>query len=217
MTVTTPLRSTESARRAALRSGRLAWLAGAVIVFVLALPARVTAHAALDTINPADKSSGPAPTRIVGTFLERPDPAKSSFAVVDAGGTVIVKGGTVPASDPKSMTLALPALAPGAYQIRWTTISLDDGETAHGITTFTVVAAASPSGSPSAAPSAVAASQSALPSPLASASPQPTPAPSATPAPTASTSDALIPIIVVVILVVAAGAWLLRGRSRATR
>jgi len=217
MTVTAAGRGTRSASLVRAAPGRLnAWLIAALLVLGLAIPTGVSAHAALDTITPADNSSGPAPTEIVGTFIERPDPAKSSFAVVDPAGKVVVKGGTVPAGNARSMTLALPALAPGAYEIRWTTISLDDGETAHGITSFAVVAAASPS--PSVAPSAVAPSQSAaVPSAVASASAPPTPAPSATPAPASSTTDALIPIVAVVILVAVAAGWLLRGRSRAGR
>src|SRR4051812_48446379 len=186
-------------------------VAACLLLGQLVLPTIASAHAQLATISPADKSSGPAPTEIVGTFLERPDPSRSSFAVVDSGNKVIVKGGTVPATDPKSMTLALPPLAPGAYQIRWTTISLDDNETAHGTTTFTVVAAASPSpiASGSASPAAPSVSLAPVPVPTASALPT-SPASS-------STADAIIPIVAALIVLAAIGTWLLRSRSRIGR
>jgi copper resistance protein C len=203
-----PIRAAHVIRR---RSSRRVAVAACLLLGQLVLPSIASAHAQLDTISPADKSSGPAPTEIVGTFLERPDPSKSSFAVVDSAGTVIVKGGTVPAADPKSMTLALPPLAPGAYQIRWTTISLDDGETAHGITTFTVVAEPSPSPFESAS--------SSTSSPSVSLAPVPSPTASALPTSPASSSgaDAIVPIVVALIVLAAIGAWLLRGRSRIGR
>ena len=198
------------------RKGRIRLrILGAVLFAVIAaaVPSSVAAHAELDTISPADKSSGPSPTEIVGTFVQNLDPAKSSFTVVDSTNKVVAQGGELASDDVRKMTLTLTApLDPGAYTIRWTTVSTEDGELARGTTTFTVVAATPPpsaSPSPSSAPSASAAA-SVAPSP----SPSPTPAPSATPAPATSTSDALIPIVAVLIVLAALGAWLLRSRSR---
>jgi len=186
----------------------------ATVLLILA-PSAVRGHAELDTISPADKSSGPSPTEIVGTFVQNLDPSKSSFALVDSTGTVVAKGGQVASDDVRKMTLPLTApLAPGAYEIRWTTVSTEDGELARGTTTFTVVAATP---SPSVAPSATASPSTA---PSVSASPSAAPVASPSPSPSrgggtsTSTSDALIPVIAALIVLGALGLWLLRGRSR---
>jgi methionine-rich copper-binding protein CopC len=191
----------------------IAALAGASLVLLL-VPLAVLAHAELDTISPADKSSGPAPQQIVGTFVENVDPSKSSYTVVDASGKVIVSGGVVDPANTKRMTLALPVLTPGAYTIRWTTLSADDNEIARGTTTFTVVSPTPPP--PSATPEP---STAASPAASASAAP-PSVAPTASPSPSGgtgtptSTTDVLIPILAVLVLLVLLGLWLLRGRSR---
>ena len=112
------------------------------------------------------------------------------------------------------MTLALPALEPGAYEVRWTTLSAEDGELARGTTSFTFTP----------------------PPPTPTPVPTPTPAPSATPAPTPSpdaladrvagaiavsrhhaddarTVDVLLPIIVAVLVIAGLAYWLTRRRS----
>ena len=189
----------------------LAVLVGASL-FLILVPVAALAHAELDTISPADKSSGPPPQQIVGTFVENVDPSKSSYTVVDASGKVVVSGGEVDPANTKRMTLALPVLAPGAYTIRWTTLSADDNEIARGTTTFTVVA---PSPSPSATP-VPSASVAASASPSASAPPSaaPSPSPSGGTGTPTSTTDALIPIVAVLVVLALLGLWLLRGRGR---
>jgi methionine-rich copper-binding protein CopC len=184
------------------------------MVLLILAPSAVLGHAQLDTISPADKSSGPAPAEIVGTFVENLDPSKSSFTLVDAGGAVVQKGGRVASADPRRLTLTLTeSLAPGAYTIRWATVSTEDGETARGVTTFTVTAPPSPSPTPSEAPSV---GPSPSPSPVPSVGPSPSA--SAPPArPATSTSDAVIPIVAALFVLAAIGLWLMRGRSRAVR
>lgn len=189
----------------------LAALAGASL-FVILLPVVVLAHAELDTISPADKSSGPPPQQILGTFVENVVPSKSSYTVVDASGKVVASGGQVDPANTKRMTLALPVLAPGAYTIRWTTLSADDNEIARGTTTFTVVAA-SPSPSATPVPSAsVAASASSSRSAPPSVAPSPSPS-GGTGTPT-NTTDALIPIVAVLVILALLALWLLRSRGR---
>ena len=186
-----------------------------ILLAQLVIPSLASAHAALETISPADKSSGPAPTEIVGTFAENLDPSKSSFTLLNASGTVVAQGGAVVSDDVRKMTLTLTTtLAPGDYTIRWTTFSTEDKEIARGTTTFTVIAV-----NPTPPPASV--SPSVGPTEGASLTPSlaPSVVPSATPsapasAPAASTSDGLIPIVVVVAVLVALGLWLLRGRSR---
>ena len=90
----------------------LAALTGASL-FLLLLPVAALAHAELDTISPADKSSGPAPQQIVGTFVQNLDPAKSNFKIVNASGTVVAEGGEVDSTNPRRMTLTLSPLAAG--------------------------------------------------------------------------------------------------------
>lgn len=186
----------------------------AAVLLLTLVPSAVLGHAELDTISPADKSSGPPPAEIVGTFVQNLDPAKSNFRVVNAGGTVVAEGGEVDPATPRRMTLTLSPLSPGAYTIRWTTFSTEDSELAHGETTFTVVAATpSPSVAPSEAASpSVAPSASASPAPSA-ATPSPSPS-GGTGTTTTSTSDAVIPVIAALIVLAALGLWLLRSRSR---
>jgi methionine-rich copper-binding protein CopC len=196
------------------RSVGRALLALIAILAAFAAPASVAAHAELDTIRPADKSSGPAPTEIIGTFVENLDPSKSSFTLVDAGGAVVQKGGEVVSDDPRKLTLTLTeTLAPGAYTIRWTTVSTEDGETARGTTTFTVTAPPSPSPEPSDAPTVA---PSASPSPVPSVAPSPSASAPPT-SPAASTSDAVIPIVAALVVLAGIGVWLMRGRGRAAR
>ena len=186
----------------------------AAVLLLTLVPSAVLGHAELDTISPADKSTGPAPTEIVGTFVQNLDPAKSNFRVVNAGGTVVAEGGEVDPATPRRMTLTMSPLSPGRYTIRWTTFSTEDSELAHGETTFTVVAASpSPSVAPSASASpSVAPSASASPAPSA-ATPSPSPS-GGTGTTTTSTSDAVIPVIAALIVLAALGLWLLRSRSR---
>jgi methionine-rich copper-binding protein CopC len=187
----------------------------AAVVLLTLVPSAVLGHAELDTISPADKSSGPAPAEIVGTFVQNLDPAKSNFRIVNSGGTVVAEGGEVDPATPRRMTLTLSPLPPGAYTIRWTTFSTEDSELAHGETTFTVVAdtpspsvAPSESASPSAAPSEAA-------SPSAPAAfPAVSPSPSGGTGTSTSTSDAVIPVIGALIVLAVLGLWLLRSRSR---
>jgi hypothetical protein len=189
--------------------GSVTLRAAALGLLLSLVPASALAHAELDTITPPDKSTvGTAPTEIVATFTEELDPSKSSLVVVTSSGSQVASGGEVDATDKKKLTLALPALEPGAYEIRWTSTSAEDGDIARGVTTFTFTPAPTPSPAPTLAPSAT-------PAPTPSPPLTPAPSPSGAGTPTASSTDILIPIVVGVLLVAALGYWLLRGRSRA--
>ena len=195
--------------------GRSVTLLAAVAFSVaLAAPAAVFGHAELDTITPANGSTvTTAPTEIVATFTEALDPSKSSIVVLNAAGAQVATGGTVDATDTKKMTLALPSLDAGTYQVRWTSASAEDGDLDRGTTGFTYAPAPTQSTSPSTPPSAAAAA-SPTPTPSTSvASVAPSPSGSGQPA-SASTSDLIIPIVVAVILIAGLGYWLLRGRAK---
>jgi methionine-rich copper-binding protein CopC len=180
------------------------------------VPATVLGHAELATISPADGTTVTvAPTQIAITFTEPLDPKKSSIVLVPIGDSPILTGGVVDSADAKRMTLAVPGLASGAYEVRWTSASVLDGDLDRGVTNFTYSPPASsptdengspPSATPSTAPPSVAPSQT----PNAVGSNPGTPL-------TASSNDPLIPIFVALILLVALGLWLLRGRSRGAR
>jgi methionine-rich copper-binding protein CopC len=186
------------------------FLAAVAFSVALAAPAAVLGHAELDTITPPNGSTvTAAPAEIVATFTEALDPSKSSIVVLNSGGAQVATGATVDPADPKKMTLALPPLDAGTYQVRWTSASAQDGDHDRGTTGFTFAPAPAPSTSPSPSPSASAAS----PSPsTAAATVAPTPSGDGQPAST-STGDLIIPIVVAVILVAGLGYWLLRGRA----
>ena len=173
-------------------------------------------HADLETAVPADGSLlSESPTEIVLSFTEALNASKSSITMVDGFGKTVTQGGTVDKSDPKTMRLALTtALGPGTYEIRWTSVSAEDGDVAHGTPTFTVAAPSPTPSEPSPSPTA-SASASATPS----ASPSPSLAPLPFPAPTtpaASTGDVLIPIVGLIVVLAVLGGWLL-SRSRRAR
>ncbi len=183
---------------------------------ILLAPGVASAHAELATMTPKDKSSGPPPTEIVATFTETLSQSGTSLALVSGGGAVVAQGGTVDAADAKTLRLTVPVLTAGAYTVRWTSKSADDGDIDRGTTTFTVTAAsAAPSAAGSVAPSpAASASLDASAVPSAVASEAASPAPSGGTGTAASSSDAVIPIVVVLIALALLGLWLLRGRGR---
>jgi LPXTG-motif cell wall-anchored protein len=189
---------------------------------LLLVPTGVAAHAELDVPTPADEATlEVSPPEISGTFTQDIDPDGSAMQLRTIDGEVVAEGVPDP-DDPRRMAItAVPELAPGEYEVRWTTISAEDGEVARGTWTFTVAAGASPTPTATASPTAVP-SATAAPS----AAPSPTPLPSATPAPSPSgdggtatgdgTTDAILPIIIGLALVALVGGFLLTRRNRTT-
>ncbi len=191
-------------------------------------PLAVAAHAELDGPTPADGAivAGP-PGEVSGTFTQDLDLAGSSMQLRDAAGEVIAKGAP-DREDVRRMVIAdLPDLGPGAYEVRWTTLSSEDGELARGTWSFTVAATPTPSPSPRPTPTAtVAASVIASPAgvPSDAATPASTPTSTtttaATPAPGdagasgATAAEAVIPIVVGLAFVVVAAIVLMRRRRR---
>lgn len=181
-----------------------------IAAIALAFPVGVAAHSELKTADPPDGAvlSAP-PAKVVLTFTETLNPAKSSVTLHDAAGTEIAKGGVDP-TDLAVMRLTPPALDPGTYEIRWTSAALD-GDLLRGVLHFTLTAP-SPTPTPTATPSAA---PSASPSPSAAPSVISSPSPSASPGPAStSASDVILPILAALVLVGVLGALLLRGRSR---
>lgn len=198
------------------RPSRRAGAAAACLVLLLGLglPAAVAAHAELETVTPADGATiTVAPTEVVATFSEALDPAKSSIVLAEVGGATVVSGGVVDSGDATRMTLAIPELAAGAYEIRWTSASAEDGDIDRGTTTFTYAPPSPTDDSPP--PASPTASATTTPSAVPSAAPSPSPSAAGTPA--ASSTDILLPILAAIAVVVLLGAWLLRNRSRGAR
>lgn len=166
------------------------------------------AHAELESITPADKSTVSPPTSIVAVFTENLDPSGSNLVLVDAAGKVVAQGGSVdPATtDQLVLDLSSTSLAEGTYTVRWTSKSAEDGDVDRGTTTF--IATAGPSLPSSTGPAAASRSgEVGASAPTASSS-------GGTGTPASTATDALIPIVVVLVVLALLGLWLLRGRSR---
>ncbi len=130
------------------------------LAFALLLAPAVVAHAELESATPGpDDEVVGSPTELVTQFSQNLDPSRTTLEVRDAAGTRIARGGE-PGDGKREFRLALPELAPGEYEVRWTSYSSEDQELARGSYTFTVLPAPSPTPSatpsPSARPSATA-------------------------------------------------------------
>jgi methionine-rich copper-binding protein CopC len=180
------------------------------VLLVLALVGPVLAHSELVSSDPPDKAVlATPPTVITLTFSENLDPAKSSFKLVGPAGTV---GAGAVGGDPTLMTLGNLDLAPGDYEIQWTSAALD-GDILRGTLTFSVSEPTPAPATPTPGPSATI-----LPSADSSVAPSvaPTPIPSAAPAePASSSGDVVLPIVAALALVAVIGVTVLRRSRRA--
>lgn len=186
--------------------------ASIAILVALLVPPSVSAHAELQSSDPAQGATVPSPFSgpVVLTFTE--SLAVGSKADLYGPGHQLVASATI---DAGTMTIPMSgALAPGDYTVEWVSIA-DDGDLLRGTVAFTVAAAASPA--PSSEPPASASAEStstATSSPSAAATAAASPAPSsATPGDTGSGSDVILPIVIALI-VAAAGAYFLVRRNR---
>ena len=119
-----------------MRTARVTAVLAALVCFA---PLAASAHALLDKSEPARRATlAQAPAAVRLWFNERLEPAFSSLDVMDVGGrSVATAAARVPARDPKLLELALPALAPGVYTVRYKVLSVD-GHTVKASFTFTV-------------------------------------------------------------------------------
>lgn len=112
------------------------------LIFAAALallaPAAAFAHAHPKVMDPAPDSTVSAPKHLSVEFSEALDPKFSSLRLSNAGGTTVSKAASaVSSSDPKHITLDLPALPPGAYIVQWVSVATD-GHRLEGNYKFTV-------------------------------------------------------------------------------
>ena len=139
--------------RPRIRRGRFGPLVLA-IVGSIAMPASVWAHAELVESSPPGASTvSGSPSIVDASYSENLDPGGSSLLLVHASGATIARGG-VPAgaSGAAKKTMSIESrltLEPGAYTVKSTTRSADDGDIERVQWTFTVEAApATASGEP---------------------------------------------------------------------
>lgn len=173
-------------------------IAGALLLLLLSVSSALS-HSELTEADPGPDVVVSPPTELVARFSQDLRPDRTSIEVRDAAGSVVASGGKDP-DRARVQRMALPSLAPGAYEVRWVSFSAEDGELARGRYGFTVVAA--PAESPSPSPSASCLpgpAPSATPVALGSPSPSPSPAPISSPSPSAlavpslSATDPCIP------------------------
>jgi methionine-rich copper-binding protein CopC len=186
------------------------------VALILLVPTLVSAHAELDTATPPDGSTVEgSPPEVSGTYTQDMKADGSSIQLRDAADEVVAEGGVDPSDDRRMVIEDLPGLVPGAYEVRWTTVSAEDDEVARGTWSFTVTAAPTPTATIAPTPSATlepSATPTLEPSPTPTASP--TAAPSPAPGDPASTGmDVLLPILVGLVIVAIAAFFLLRRRG----
>jgi methionine-rich copper-binding protein CopC len=198
------------------RSTRARFLALVATAAILLLyPASAAAHSKLDVPTPKDGATVEGtPEEVSGTFTQKIDPDGSSLVLRDTNNKVVARGGPDPDDDKRMVITDLPELAPGTYEVQWTTNSAEDGEIARGTWSFTVAVALKIPGTPeptATASASAAATASPTPEPAASPTPAPTPAPSDQ---TGAGSDVILPIIAALAIVVIGAAALLSRRGR---
>ena len=119
-----------------LRAGAVAAL---TVLTLLGTVSAASAHAQLVASVPgAGERLESAPTQVVLVFSERLDPLGTDIDVLDDAGKLIASGGQIDPSDPRTMTIALPALADGLYSVNWRSLSADDGHNTQGFFNFGV-------------------------------------------------------------------------------
>ena len=193
---------------------RIARIVAAAFLIAFLVPGSVAAHAALDVPTPADGTTVQGtPTEVAGTFTQDLETDGSSLQLRNAAGDVLAMGAVDPADARRMIITALPELEPGDYEVRWVTLSAEDGELERDTWTFTVVAAAGTTMAPTTTPSPTL------------TSPTPTVAPTIEPSEDASSftdfdnsnpsgTDVLLPIVAGLAIVLVAAGALLRRRGQ---
>ncbi|HXG25339.1 MAG TPA: copper resistance CopC family protein, partial [Candidatus Binatia bacterium] len=113
------------------------FLALVALVASLASPSLALAHAELVSAEPGpgDEVVG-SPTQIVANFSQNLDMSRTAMEVRNAAGETVAEG-PVRGEGQRQIVLALPELAPGEYEVRWTTFSAEDNELHRGRYSFT--------------------------------------------------------------------------------
>ena len=130
-----------------VRIRRLAAI-GAALAVAIGLASPVMAHALLASSQPAAGTNlSKAPTEVILTFTEAPDPKLSSVQVLGPTGTSVTTGpATGVGGSPTKLRVGLQTLKSGVYTVAWTTVSSVDGHLARGSFAFGVGATPPTSG-----------------------------------------------------------------------
>lgn len=106
---------------------RRAAVALALLVTLGLAPEPSWAHAYLVRSSPARRATlTTTPPRVQLWFNERLEPGFARISVWDArGGQVDFRDGRIESDDPVQLTVGIPALAPGAYSVRFRVLSVD--------------------------------------------------------------------------------------------
>jgi methionine-rich copper-binding protein CopC len=96
------------------------------------------AHARPKVMVPAADSVVVSPAAVTVTFTEAVEPKYSSLNVTDESEKTKFNTAASTVKDPKTLTLALPTLPPGAYLVHWVSVATDDGHRMEGAYKFTV-------------------------------------------------------------------------------
>jgi methionine-rich copper-binding protein CopC len=105
------------------------------VAAMLVLPLAASAHAKLlSTSPPAGVSLAAAPKTLTLDFNE---PVQLAVLKVSAAGKDIAVPYDRAASSPH-IVVQLPALGPGAYEVRWSALTVDDGHVVKGSFSFMV-------------------------------------------------------------------------------
>ena len=124
---------------------RTVLLAGAVCVLLLGAPAGALAHAILVRSQPVpgvELNSSPA--QITATFSEPLNPQLSNLTVIGPSGSPVRVRSNTAAGDTELVLRPLSRLTRGIYQVRWHSVSADDGHALDGAYYFGVQATAPP-------------------------------------------------------------------------
>ena len=100
------------------------WLILLLLTLLLPIPSAF-AHTHPMAMMPAADSTGSSPTAVMMHFTGAVEPKFSLITVTDATGHVVNKEASVVGVDAKSITLAMPTLAPGVYTVNWVAVSVD--------------------------------------------------------------------------------------------
>lgn len=111
-------------------------VAGALLA--ISQPGPIEAHAALRSSDPgANAFLQRAPARVTLTFTEPIDSRSSTIQLLDAQGSVVETG--PPTVSGVTMSVELPQIGPGIYNVLWGNVSRIDGHAIKGSFPFTVL------------------------------------------------------------------------------
>jgi copper transport protein len=106
----------------------------------LAISVGADAHSLVRVSDPPDGATlAHAPSAVIITFTEAPDPKLSQVQVLDTSGRQVAGGpAQAVAGAPTTVAIALPPLVDGVYTVSWRTVSAIDGHVATGVFAFAV-------------------------------------------------------------------------------